>query len=176
MASLLQTYKSSLIFIGRFLLVYILLVFCYDLYQSFYINRTDPLTIWVGKTVTAFYHLLTINAQTVPLAHESGLKLIIDGRYVARIVEGCTAASIIILFVSFILSIGKSLKTALIYAITGSIFIFLFNVLRIVLLGYILYVAPQYQTLAHQILFPVLIYGFVVILWLIFIQKYYDPK
>ncbi len=176
MTSVLKTYKPSIIFIVRFLLVYSLLVLLYGVYQSHYIDRTDPLTIWVGKTVTAFYRLFPIDAQTIPLTGESGLKLILEGRYVARIVEGCTAASIIILFISFILSIGKPFKKALLFAILGSLFIFLFNILRIVLLGYILYVAPQHQTFAHQILFPVLIYGFVVFLWLVFILKYYDPK
>ncbi len=173
MKQLFQTYKSTLIFISRFLILYFSLAFIYNYYLGLYSGQTDPLTIWVGESVSYIYKFLDVNVQTTPLLHESGLKLIINNQYVARIVEGCTAISVIILFIAFIVSLGTSFKTSLIYAFIGSILIFVFNILRIVFLGYVLYAMPQYQMLAHQIIFPVLIYGLVIILWLIFIIKYY---
>ncbi len=171
---ILKTYYPTLKFIGKFILIYLVLVLAYNFYLSFYQNQTDMITIWVGKLVSGIYSLIGVDVQTVPIETEPGLKLIIKGQYIARIVEGCTAISVIIMFLSFILSFGKHLQKTLIFAITGSILIFFFNLLRIVFLGYILYAFPQYQDLAHRIIFPAIIYGFVVILWLYFILKYHE--
>ncbi len=172
--SILKTYYPTLKFIGKFVLIYVILVLAYNFYLSFYQNQTDIITVWVGKMISGIYNLLGVDVQTMPVGTEPGLKLMVKGQYVARIVEGCTAISVIIMFVAFILSFGKHLQKTLIFAITGSILIFVFNLLRIVFLGYILYTFPQYQDVAHRIIFPAMIYGFVVILWLYFILKYHE--
>jgi len=168
---ILKTYYPTLKFILKFILIYSILVFIYNFYLSFFAYKTDYLTLWVGKIVSEIYKSIGMNVQSIPLATEPGLKLIVHGQYVARIVEGCTAMSVIIMFVAFVISFGQHIKKTLIFALTGSIAIFVFNLFRIVLLGYLLYAFPQYQDVAHRIIFPALIYGFVVVLWLIFIKK-----
>ena len=150
------------------------MVAIYNVYLSQYDGQTDALTVWVGKFVTDIYNWFGLNVQTLPLTDESGLKLIINGNYVARIVEGCTAISVIILFVAFVISFGQNFKKSLVFAIIGSLLIFIFNLFRIVFLGYLVYAYPQFQDVAHRIVFPALIYGFVVLLWLVFIKKIND--
>ncbi len=172
--STLKTYYPTLKFIGKFVLIYVVLVTVYNFYLSFFQNQTDIITIWVGKLVSGIYNILGINVQSVPIKTEPGLKLIVKGQYVARIVEGCTSISVIIMFMAFVLSFGKNLKKTLTFALMGSILIFIFNLLRIVFLGYILYAFPQYQDVAHRIIFPAMIYGFVIILWLYFVLKYHE--
>ena len=172
--SVLKTYYPTLKFIGKFVLIYVIFVTVYNFYLSFFQHQTDIITIWVGKLVSAIYSFLGIDVQSIPIETEPGLKLIVNGQYVARIVEGCTAISVIIMFLAFILSFGKNLQKTLKFAIVGSILIFIFNLFRIVLLGYILYAFPHYQDVAHRIVFPAMIYGFVVILWLYFILKYHE--
>ncbi len=170
--SLLKTYRPLLIFTAKFAAVYIILSGLYMAYLSQYKQQTDPLTRFVGKNVDGMFNILGIHASTPPIPHEQGVKLIINGTYVARIVEGCTAASVIIMFIAFIIAFGHNPKKSLLFALTGSLLIFLFNILRIVFLGYLLYAFPKYQDIAHRIIFPALIYGFVVILWIIFIKKF----
>ena len=170
--SILKTYYPTLKFIFKFILIYIILVAVYNYYLSFFQHQTDYLTLWVGKIVSKIYSIIGINVQSIPIETEPGLKLIVHGQYVARIVEGCTAMSVIVMFVAFIVSFGQHIKKTLIFALAGSVVIFIFNLLRIVLLGYLLYAFPQYQDVAHRIVFPALIYGFVVFLWIIFIKKY----
>ena len=170
--SIFKTYYPTLKFIFKFVLIYIILVAVYNFYLSYFEHQTDYLTLWVGKIVSGIYKLFGMDVQTAPIEIEPGLKLIVHGQYIARIVEGCTAMSVIIMFVAFIISFGQHIKGTLMFAFTGSVAIFMFNLLRIVLLGYLLYAFPQYQDVAHRILFPALIYGFVVFLWIIFIKKY----
>ena len=172
--SLLKTYYPTLKFIGKFILIYVLLVSVYNFYLPQDSNQTDVLTLWVGKLVSGIYAAFGLDVQTLPLAGEAGLKLIVKGHYVARIVEGCTAMSIIIMFAALVLSLGRNLQKTLLFTFIGSLLIFVFNLLRIVFLGYLLYALPQYQDTAHRLIFPALIYGFVVLLWFVFIKKYND--
>jgi len=150
-----------------------LLVTIYNFYLSFFQQQTDLLTLWVGQMVSGIYNIIGLDVHTTPLETEPGLKLIVQGQYIARIVEGCTAISVIIMFMAFVLSFGQNFQKTLLFALIGSILIFVFNLIRIIFLGYLFYAFPQYQDVAHRIIFPALIYGFVVFLWLIFIKKYY---
>jgi len=174
MSSIVQTYRPTLIFIGKFVLTYTLMVGLYNWYLSQFHHTTDFLTGLVGKSVDFLYKLFGINSQSLPLDNEPGLKLIIEGEYIARIVEGCTAISVIIMFVAFIISFGNNLKKALLFCLLGGLSIFIFNLFRIVILGYMLYIFPQYQDVAHRIIFPAMIYAYVVLLWIVFIKKFND--
>jgi len=167
-------YKSTLFFIIKFIGIYVLLVAIYNFYLSQHAEQTDFLTDFVGKSVTKIFSWFHIDAQTAPIASEASLKLIINGDYVARIVEGCTAVSIIILFVSFVLAFADSIKKALFFALPAALSIFVFNIFRIVMLGYIFYAFPEIKDFSHRVIFPAIIYGYVVVLWIVFIKKIND--
>jgi len=169
---LFATYRPTLLFIVRFLGIYLLLSWLYGQYLKMYAGQTDILTRWVGKAVSWLGQLMRMHIETVPIQGEPGLKLIFNGAYIARVVEGCTGISVIIMFVAFVLSFGQNFNKSLLFALTGSVLIFVFNLFRIVFLAYLLQAYPQYQDLAHRIIFPAFIYGFVVLLWIIFIVKY----
>ncbi len=175
-SSLFQTYKPVLVFIVKFGGFYMIFSGIYFWYLSLYTAQTDPLTLWVGKIVTKLFDLSGIQAETLPLFNEHGLKLIVEGNYVARIVEGCTAMSVLIMFAAFVFAFGHSFQKNLIFVLGGSILLFGFNILRIVLLGYIMYVFPEYQDMAHRLVFPALIYGFLILLWVVFVLKINDDE
>ena len=172
----LKTYKPVLLFIAKFAGIYALLSWIYWQYLSFYPAQTDPLSIAVGKIAGKVFQFLGIHAYTEPIAGEHGLKLIINGAYVARIVEGCTAVSVIIMFAAFIFAFGQSWQRNWRFALLGSLALFVFNIFRIVFLGYLLYRFPAYEEMAHRIVFPALIYGFLVLLWIIFVKKYSEDE
>jgi len=54
----------------------------------------------------------------------------------------------------------------------GSILIHLLNIGRIALLCVALYNFPQYEHLLHGVIFPLVIYGIVFLLWVIWVNKY----
>jgi len=169
-----RQYKPALFFILKFALLYVLLVLLYNAFLSFYKDVADPVTVFTGKAVTRLFELFGAQAQSLPLESENGLKLILNGEYVARIVEGCNSLSVIIMFVAFVLSFGKKIKKSILFALVGSLLIFVFNIIRIVILGHILYRFPEYQDIAHRVIFPAMIYGFVVLLWIVFVKKFSD--
>ncbi len=165
------TYKPTLLFITKFSGIYLLLVWLYQIFLSGYRHQTDPITIQTGKWVSTLFKFTGMQAETIPLENEQGLKLLINGEYIARIIEGCTAIGIIILFTAFIIGFGNSFKKSILFALAGSLLIYIFNLFRIVFLGYLMYVFPQWQDPAHRVVFPGMIYGFVIFLWIFFIKK-----
>jgi len=100
------------------------------------------------------------------------MHLLVNGKFVARIIEGCNAASIIILFVSFMLAFFGNLKPTLLYILAGSVIIYVTNIFRIGLMAVGIYEFPQYAHFLHTIAFPLVIYGSVFLLWVVWIIIY----
>jgi len=94
---------------------------------------------------------------------------IVKNQYVTRMVEGCNAVSVIILFMSFIFAFYKGIKT-FVFVAASIIALYVMNVLRIVGLNIVTSDHPQYSKMSHDYLFPAVIYGSVVLLWLVWIK------
>lgn len=103
---------------------------------------------------------------------ESSFKVIYFNKYLARIIEGCNAISVIILFASFVFAFSSKLKKTVLFILFGSVLIFVLNILRIALLTIGLYNYPEYEEFLHNIVFPLVIYGVVFILWIVWVIKF----
>jgi exosortase family protein XrtF len=84
-------------------------------------------------------------------------------------VEGCNAVSVIILFVSFVFAFYKGMKT-FVFVGAGLIILYIMNLLRIVGLNIVMTDHKEYGKIFHDFIFPAIIYGSVVVLWLIWIK------
>ena len=104
------------------------------------------------------------------------MKVIINEKYIARIIEGCNGASIIILFLSFIIAFSGELKTTLLYGLVGSVILYVFNLIRIVILSLGLYHYPLQRGILHSVIFPLLIYGAVFLLWMVWVNRFSKNK
>jgi exosortase family protein XrtF len=93
-------------------------------------------------------------------------------QYVAKMIEGCNAISIIILFISFVVSFSGRIKSTVFFILGGSLIIYILNVARIAILCVLIYLFPKQQTLLHGVFFPLFIYGVVFILWVIWVNKF----
>jgi len=173
--ALLVKYKSVIRFIITFLAVYTVLTIGYNLYlnlssgSKFY---PDYLTNLVAEQTNTLLNGLGYESSVVPHPNEPSMKIIINGKFVARVIEGCNAISIIILFLSFIVAFAGKFKTTLLYGLAGSIIIYAFNLIRIVILSVGLYHYPWRQEVLHTVIFPMLIYGVVFLLWMIWVNRF----
>jgi len=104
------------------------------------------------------------------------VKLIVNNQYTARVIEGCNSISIIILFVAFIVAFSGPKRTTIIYAIIGSLIIYVINILRIAFLTAMLYQYPNQQMVLHNLVFPAIIYGTTFLLWVIWVQRFSHQK
>lgn len=166
-------YKPFLLFLGKFFVTYIVLAFLYQMFlNSFEDKHMDSITKLVSQNTERLLHLFKADVVLEENNTDGYIKLIYNQKYVARLVEGCNAISVIVLFISFIVSFSGKLKPTVLYILGGSILIYFLNVIRIALLGALLYFFPRRESLLHEIFFPLFIYGVVFVLWVIWVYKF----
>ncbi len=168
-------YKSVIKFIFTFLVVYVSFSLLYKLYldvSESSVYYPDYLTHTVAKQTEALLQAFGYNAEVLPHPDEPSMKLIVNGKYLARVIEGCNSVSVIILFMSFIVAFSGKLKTTFLFILSGSVLIYAINVIRIAILAIAMYHYPLKQEVLHSVVFPGMIYGMVFLLWIFWVNRF----
>lgn len=169
--------KLIVIFLIKFFGTYALLSFLY----SVYLNNTQkttkifacaPITEVVANQSVFLLNSVGYNAKIEQHSAELSMKLVLNNVYILRVIEGCNAVSIIILFISFIISFSEKLLTTVLYIVFGTVIIYAINVIRIAIIAIALYEYPVYQELLHNIIFPAIIYGTTFLLWFFWVKNF----
>ena len=175
MKVLIKKYKEVIRFSITFLLVYGILTIAYNLYLSFSDSSKfypDYMTNLVAKQTNTLLNGIGYETKVLPHPNEPSMKIIINGKFVARVIEGCNAVSIIILFLSFIIAFSGKLKTTILFGLAGAVIIYAFNLIRIGILAVALYHYPMQREVLHHVIFPMLIYGTVFLLWMVWVNRF----
>ena len=151
-----------------------ILVLLYQIYLDYYHSRglPDIITRLVGDQTEALISSFGYEAMAAPSSMYPLMNLSINDIFIARIIEGCNSLSLIILFLAFMLAFMGKTKPTLLYIMAGIAIIYSINVLRIAGLSIGIYEMPQHSYFLHQIAFPLVIYGTVFLLWIIWIYIY----
>ena len=170
-------YKNITLFLVKFFVTYFLL---FTIYAT-YLNKSQikgigfqcaSITAKVADQTVSVLSFFGYNVSRAQHEKEMSVKLLVNNHYTARVIEGCNSISIIILFVAFIIAFSGPKKATFIYAIAGSLIIYLINILRIAFLTMMLYKYPAQQEILHNLVFPAIIYGTTFLLWVIWVQKF----
>jgi len=173
--------RNIVLFLVKFFATYFILFVIYSLYLQNTQERGDvfscsPITTVVAEQTESVLTFFGYDAAHMQHEEEMSVKLLLNGHYTARVIEGCNSFSIIILFLSFIIAFPGRIKTTIIYGLLGSLFIYGINILRIAFLTVMLYKYPDEQEFLHNLLFPAIIYGATFLLWVIWVQKFSNYK
>ena len=172
MLALFRQYRPVLRFIFLFLGSYTVLSMLYFWYLSFFVGppvEPDGITRLVGQQTQSVIRAFGFGGDVAMISGEATLGIWVDGIGVARLVEGCNAMSVMILFCAFILAFARGLQQTIGYILAGMVLIYSVNILRVVFISIALAHFDTYRVLLHDIIFPGLIYGFVLLLWLFWI-------
>ena len=175
MKTLLKKYKSVVKFILTFLLVYLVLSLSYKVYLDASVGSKyypDYVTNLVARQTDELLNTLGYQAEIINHPDEPSIKFIVNGKYVARAVEGCNSLSVIILFISFMIAFAGRLKPTVLYILSGSVLIYAVNLIRIVILTIGLYHYPWRREILHTVIFPLIIYGLVFLLWMFWVNSF----
>lgn len=175
MKNLLQQYKPFLLFLSKFFLSYLILTLVYQSYLNQFDAKNaevDGFTISVAKQTKMVLLLFDNQSYTMPHLTEPSVKLFYKNKYISRIIEGCNGLSVIILFIAFVIAFNGKFKNTVLFILIGSVIIHVLNILRIALLSMALYSFPEHEHFLHGVLFPLVIYGVVFILWVIWVNNY----
>ncbi len=168
-------YKPFLLFLGKFLLTYLILTFVYQSYLGQYnVDKfeVDGCTQLVAKQSKDVLLVFNQDAFTVPNINEPAVNFFFNQKQMVRIIEGCNGLNVIILFMSFIIAFSGKVRTTVLFIIGGSLLIHILNVLRISALCVLMYYFPEQQHFLHGVVFPLFIYGVVFLLWIIWVNKF----
>lgn len=132
----------------------------------------DYFTNLVAKQSDLLLQSVGYDARIAPHPEEPSMKLIINDKFVARVVEGCNSISVIILFISFIVAFAGKFKDTFLYILSGSVLIYIVNLARIVILSIGLYNYPWRREILHTVIFPLIIYGMVFLLWMFWVNRF----
>lgn len=171
----LAQYKPFFIFLSKFLVFYVVFTFVYKMYLDQYDvakNEVDFFTEVVAKQTETLLSFFTDSKTAIPHESEPAVKLYFKEKYIARIIEGCNAISVMILFAAFIFAFSTQWKKTGFYILLGMVIIHVLNVIRIALLATSLYYYPEYEEILHGTIFPLFIYGVVFILWVLWVTKF----
>jgi len=171
--ALFQKYKTVVRFVVLFLGTYLVLSFLYSVYLNFSKEGNyspDFITNLVAKQSSTLISSFGYSSEVIPHISKPTMKLFINQQYLARIIEGCNAISIIILFLAFVISFAQKFKITFLFLFAGAVLIYGFNILRITILAIALYHYPQHEKILHGVVFPGLIYGMVFLLWMIWVR------
>ena len=137
-----------------------MLTFIYQNYLNQFNERyfeVDEFTKLVANQSQKTLSLFDNKSFIMPNENESSVKLFYHNKWVARIIEGCNALSVIILFISFVIAFTGKFRQTLLFIIFGSLLIHVFNVLRIALLCMSIFHYPEYEHILHGVIFPLFI-------------------
>lgn len=173
--------KAVILFLLRFFVSYFILS---GLYQWYLIENQEiepkfscsPITRIVTEHTVSTGNALGFQFKSEQHTEELSLKLFTNNHYIARIVEGCNSISVIVLFWAFVIAFKGNWKKTILFGLISSFLIYFMNILRIVFLGVALDAYPQYSNFLHKIIFPAIIYGFIFLLWVIWVKYFATPK
>ncbi len=175
MTQLWKTYRPVWQFLLVFFGTYISFSGLYFFALEYWIEQgllVDPIIRSVGRQVEWFLKFFGYQGHIGPWSGTQNLVISIMNQPVAQLVEGCNALSILILFSAFILAIPQKIAPTLGYVLIGSILIYAVNIIRIVLISIGIFNYPNWTGLLHDIVFPSIIYGTVLALWIVWVWRY----
>jgi len=167
---MLKDFKPVLGILLRFIIIYVVLLLAYQ----FYLNRfqhegLDPFSRTIAAQVMDIQNYLEYPTQLYDDVKGEQVYFYMNKEYPTRMVEGCNAVSVMILFVAFVFAFYKGKKT-FVFVLAGLILLYVMNVLRIIGLNIVVIDYKSYSKVSHDYVFPAVIYGTVVVLWLVWIK------
>ena len=173
--------KLIVIFLIKFFGTYTVLFFLYSYYLAQNQVTTDPyscapVTISVAEQSKWLLNTVGYNAELQQHPDEVSIKMILNGYYISRVIEGCNSISIIILFIAFIVAFSNGILKTSMYIVAGSLLIYTVNIIRIAFINIAIYKFPEHLFLLHDLLFPAIIYGTTFLLWFVWVRYYSKLK
>ncbi len=151
--------------------IYLLLYFIYQFVIKRYTFYDQKFIGSIIKAVDFLLHALNYKTFTVLQDHDYQV-IGIDGSNGVWIGSNCNAITLFSLFSVFIIAYPGKIKDKLWYIPTGIIIIHILNILRVIALVLIAYYYPQYLNFNHTYTFTFLVYSFIFLLWMIWVNKF----
>jgi exosortase family protein XrtF len=162
---MIRQYREAIIFLVKYLGVYVILNTAYSFYVNYYLPGPDPATIAVTATVTGMLNMGNDTVAYIVPANSANVPVIRSGITIVEVFEGCNSINVIIVYIAFLVAFKGPLKLFLKYMLVGVVSIYAINLLRVLLLYEVALYFPEKLYFFHKFFFTGMIYAFVFMLW-----------
>ncbi len=169
--SLYQDFKPSILFLAKFIGLYIILNVVYGFYLDASKGEADIMTQWVTEQTADIIDIYEDKISTGPKDDLKSIFIFKDTRAVLSVYEGCNGLNVMVIFIAFLFAYGNLSKSILWFIPLGLLVIHLFNLLRILLLFHVTISMPDFLYFSHKYLFTAFIYIAVFGMWALWIFK-----
>ena len=166
--------------IRKFLLSSLVILLIWVLFTVFFpvaLYKIHYWSIYVQAYISAW--VLQLLGYSTQVAHYIGncLSLIeINDSSQVCVGTGCSGIELFLIFAVFIILFrGRSYHSTW-YIPGGIVLISILNIFRIVALSLIVIYNPEYLDFNHKYTFTIIVYGFVIALWLHWMNRYYEKN
>ena len=159
----------------RFLLVSSLSYLALYLFYQFYIKRHTYIDEGFIRIIiySSDFILHLLGYKTFTILRDTDFQALgIDGSLGVWVGGGCNAITLFFLFAVFIFAYPGNQKDKWWFILFGILSIHILNIFRVVALAIIKFVKPEYLDFNHTYTFTFIIYGYIFLLWIWWVNKY----
>jgi exosortase family protein XrtF len=167
-----KEFKPTVFFLGKFLTIYLAGNLVYGFFVVSYNPSPDPITNWVTSQTATCLSVLGWPAKHVERTNRPTTAIYYQDKSIVTVYEGCNGVNVMIIFVAFLVAFGPWRKELLWFIPWGILVIHISNLLRIGLLFFVTLYWSNYLYLSHKYLFTAFIYGFVLLLWMLWVKRF----
>jgi len=165
-----KEFKPALFFLMKFMGVYLVGNILYGVYIESYGDRPDMVTEAATNQTCAVLSALGEEVRPKPLEDAPKVAILDSSDTpVINIFEGCNGINVMIVFVAFVVAFSGSLWTTVAFIVAGIGLIHVANVLRLMLLYYVLQHFESAFYFFHKYMFTAILYAFVFLLWYVWV-------
>ncbi len=168
--------KKELNIVLLLLVFFISWIVLFGLYQGYlyhfnhHLEQIDPITHWVAVQSESFLNFLRYPTEVVSQAGVFYDWLYIEGEYATIVNEGCNGVSVALALIAFVLAFHQQWKTTFLFLVLSLLIFTVVNIGRVAWLSYIYRYDNKHFKIAHDLFFPGIIYGYVLLCWVVWMK------
>lgn len=162
---MLKKYKHALLFLLRYVVVYLALNTAYAFYIERYAPQADPITVIAAMHSAKLLAMFDSKISYAVISGKQNVPIRLADETIIEVYEGCNSINVMLVFLSFIIAFQGSKKLYFKFIPISVVLIYVFNLLRIIGLYVVAIQFPEALYFLHKFLFTGIIYMLVFALW-----------
>lgn len=167
-----KEFKPTILFLVKFVAIYLIGNFLYGLYVTAYNPHPDIATHWVSDHTARVLTICGYPTEIQDLPNHPTTTLNYNGQSILAVYEGCNGINVMIVFVAFVVAFGPMIKAMLWFLPLGILIIHLMNLARITLLFWVSIYMESMMYFTHKYFFTAILYVVVFILWVWWVRRF----
>lgn len=158
-------FRPTILFLSKFILMYLVANVLYGLYVSSFRKRPDPITSVIAAQTSMCLNVLGHNTSWIENTDKPTTQINQGMRPILLVYEGCNGINVMVIFLAFIIAFGPFDRTMIWFIPLGLTLLHLANLVRLILLFEVTTKIPTYFYFVHKYFFTAAIYLVVLLLW-----------